>query len=106
MHFRLSKVAMKLLNLGHGHGTQRAKFAKKVHKPPLGVNVIDFEINVFNTSRWVPWSPSDSKISRDALIEVFKFISKNFECFSPVRSNLRFVNLLYKVSRVCGRAIF
>ena len=28
--------------------TQRAKFAKKVHKPPLRVNVINFELNGFN----------------------------------------------------------
>ena len=31
--------------------TQRVKIAKKVHKPPLGVNVINFE---FNASIWVP----------------------------------------------------
>ena len=42
-------------------GTQRAKFSKKVHKPALGVNVIDFELNVLNASIWVPWSPSESK---------------------------------------------
>jgi hypothetical protein len=40
---------------------QRAKFAKKVHKPPLWVNVMNFELNVFNASIWVPWSPSDPK---------------------------------------------
>ena len=27
--------------------TQRAKIAEKVHKPPLGVNVINFELNGF-----------------------------------------------------------
>ena len=27
--------------------SQRAKFTEKVHKPPLGVNVIDFELNGF-----------------------------------------------------------
>ena len=43
------------------NGTRRAKFAKKVHKPPLGVNVIDFELNGFNASIWVPWSSSDLK---------------------------------------------
>ena len=31
-----------------GGGAQRAKFAKKVHKPPLRVNVIAFELNGFN----------------------------------------------------------
>ena len=30
-------------------GAQRAKIAEKVHKPPLGVNVINFEFNGFNT---------------------------------------------------------
>ena len=29
---------------------QRAKFVKKVHKPPLGVNVIDFELRPKNLS--------------------------------------------------------
>ena len=46
------------------HCTQRAKFAKKVHIPPLRVNVINFELNGFNASIWVPWSPSDPKKSR------------------------------------------
>ena len=39
----------------------RAKFSKKVHKPPFRVNVINFELNGFNASIWVPWSPSDPK---------------------------------------------
>ena len=34
--------------------TQRAKFARKVHKPPLGANVINFELNGFNVFLWVP----------------------------------------------------
>ena len=42
-------------------GTQRAKIAEKVHKPPLGINVINFELNEFNAFIWVPWSPSDPK---------------------------------------------
>jgi hypothetical protein len=42
-------------------GTQRAKIAKKVHKPPLAVNVINFELNGFKASIWVLWSPSESK---------------------------------------------
>ena len=40
----------------------RAKFAEKVHKPPLGVDVLDFELNGFNASIWVPWSPQTPKI--------------------------------------------
>ena len=55
-----------------------AKIAKKVHKPPLGVNVINFEFNGFNTfiqdlyhrSPGVPWTPK----SYNVLIEVFKLI--------------------------------
>ena len=43
------------------HVAQRAKFAKKVHKPPLRVNVINFELKGFNAPIWVPWSPSDPK---------------------------------------------
>ena len=43
------------------NGTQRAKIAKKVHKPHLAVNVINFELNGFDASIWVPWSPSESK---------------------------------------------
>ena len=53
--------------------TQRAKILEKVHKPPLGVNVINFELNGFNAFTWVPWSPSDTKCY-NALIEVFKII--------------------------------
>ena len=45
-----------LINIGHGwaglllaqNATQRAKIAEKVHKPPLAVNVINFEFNGFN----------------------------------------------------------
>ena len=49
---------------------QRAKFVKKVHKPPLRVNVINFELNGFNASIWVPQTPK----SCDALIEILTFI--------------------------------
>ena len=48
-------------NSGFAAAAQRAKFAKKVHKPPLRVNAINFELNGFNASIWVPWSPSDPK---------------------------------------------
>ena len=43
-------------------GAQRAKISEKVHKPPLGVNVINFELNGFNAFIWIPWSPSDTKM--------------------------------------------
>jgi hypothetical protein len=32
------------------NAAQRAKITEKVHKPPLGVNVINFELNRFNPS--------------------------------------------------------
>ena len=35
---------MKMLSALQLYGAQRAKFAKKVHKPPLRVNVINFEL--------------------------------------------------------------
>ena len=38
---------------------QRAEFAKKVQRPPLRANAKNFELNEFNASIWVPWSPSD-----------------------------------------------
>ena len=37
----------------HSGGAQCAKIAEKVHKPPLGVNVINFELNGFNAFIWV-----------------------------------------------------
>ena len=33
---------------------QRTKIAEKVHKPPHGVYVINFELNGFNASIWTP----------------------------------------------------
>ena len=54
--------------------SQRAKFAEKVHKPPLWVNVINFELNGLDASIWVPWSPSDPKKSwcTDRSIQIHK----------------------------------
>ena len=37
-----------------GLSAQRAIFTEKIHKPPLGVNIIDFELNGFNALKWVP----------------------------------------------------
>ena len=64
---------MKPTNKGlYRSAAQRAKFAKKVHKPPLMVNDINFELNGFNEygSLGVPQTPK----SCDALIKLFKFI--------------------------------
>ena len=41
-------------------GTQRAKIAEKVHKPPLGVDVINLNLMGLMYSYMVPWSPSDT----------------------------------------------
>ena len=40
----------KIFRTGDSPGTQRAKFAEKVHKPPLGFIVINFELNELNAS--------------------------------------------------------
>ena len=40
---------------------QRATIVKKVHKPPLKVNVISFELSGFNVFSWVPESLSELK---------------------------------------------
>ena len=73
----IQKLVVQLLNLT---ATQRAKFAKKVHKPPLMVNDINFELNGFNEygSLGVPQTPK----SCDALIKIF-----NFEVCEPFRQS-------------------
>ena len=45
----------------HARALHWAKFSEKVHKPSLWINVINFELNVFNVSILVPWSPLDPK---------------------------------------------
>ena len=45
------------------HGTLWARIAQNVKKPPLTVNVINFEFFGFNVSIWVPWSPLGPKKS-------------------------------------------
>ena len=44
---------------------QRAKFAEKVHKPPLRINVNNFELDGFNASMTVLQTPK----SCDVVIE-------------------------------------
>ena len=46
---------------GAGGAVQRAKITEKVHKPPLGVNIINFNLNGFNAFILVLWSPSATK---------------------------------------------
>ena len=87
----------------YGSGAQRIKFAKKVHKPPLWVNVINFELNGLDASIWVPWSPSDPKKSWCTVrsIQIHKKQAA-FLHLCRLRFTLRFVNLFVEVSRVCG----
>ena len=61
-------------NDGSATAAQRAKFTEKVHKPPLWVNFINFELNGRDASIWVPWSPSDPKKSwcTDRSIQIHK----------------------------------
>ena len=86
---------------------QRAKFAEKVHKPPLWVNVINFELNGLDASIWVPWSPSDPKKSwcTDRSIQIHKKQAAFLHLYRVARRlrfTLKFVNLFVDVSRVCG----
>ena len=89
-------------------GSQRAEFLKKVHKPPLRASVINFELNGFNASIWVPWSPSDPKKlwCTDRSIQIHKICVKKLHVctYFILKSTLRFVNLFVNVSRVCGFA--
>ena len=60
--FQRKSVHMPLFNAidENASASQRAKFTEKVHKPPLGVNVISFELNGCNVSIWslgVPQTP-------------------------------------------------
>ena len=65
---------------------QRAKFAKKVHIPPFSVNDINFELNGFNASIWVSWSPSDPKKlwCTDRSIQIHKICVKISCMFAPI----------------------
>ena len=57
--FKRKKKVILMQLFGDLNATQRAKFAEKVHKPPLWVNVINLELNGLDASIWIPWSPSD-----------------------------------------------
>jgi hypothetical protein len=50
-----------------------ARITQNVKKPPLKVNVIDFEFFGFNVSKWVFGVPLVPK-SHDTLVELFRFI--------------------------------
>ena len=55
---------------------QRAKFARKVHKPLLGVNVINFELNGFNV-----YSYGSLESLRVQSIQVYKICGKQQDAF-------------------------
>ena len=76
-----------------------ASIAQNVKKPPLTVNVIDFDFFGFNVSIWVPWSTLGPK-PYGTLVELFRFtryVERNKVHFAPF---LRFDSLksLYSVS--------
>ena len=77
-HFCLTRGSKRWLVGTDRSATQRAKFARKVHKPPLGVNVINFELNGFNVFLWVPWSLSESKV-----FKFTKYVERNKMHFCP-----------------------
>ena len=59
---------------------QWAEIVEKVHKPPLEINVINFELNGFNPSILVPWSPSDTK-KFDRSIQIHMIGGKRKDAF-------------------------
>ena len=66
-----------------GGAAHSAKFTEKVHKPPLWVYVINFELNGLDASIWVPWSHSDPKKSwcTDKSIQIHKIcVNKQAKC--------------------------
>ena len=67
---------------------QRAKFAEKVHKPPLWVNVINFELNGLDASIMVPLKSHRPQKSHDALIKIFKFIRKKLRFCTYIESEM------------------
>ena len=67
------------------YNTQKAKITKKVHNPPLGINVINFESKGFNASIRVPWSPSPP-VDLNWFFEIFIRTEKK----NSVRMNIQF----------------
>ena len=62
--------------LGALGAAQWAKFTKKVHKPPLRINVINFELDGFKMHQYGSLGVPQTPKSCDVLIEVFKFIKR------------------------------
>ena len=58
----------------NAHGTLWARAANFLKKPPLFVNATFLELNDFNATIWVFWSPSDPKKLQciDECIQIYK----------------------------------
>ena len=50
-------------------GALWARIAQNVKKPPLTVNVIDFEFFGFDVSIWDPWNPLGPRVARQHCYE-------------------------------------
>ena len=66
-----------------------ARIAQYVKKPPLTVNVIDFEFFGFNVSICVPWSPLGPKKSWyiGRIIQIHKILGEKEGAFAPFHWN-------------------
>ena len=81
--------------LSRDNAAQRAKFARKVHKPPLVINAINFELDGFNVFFWVPWSLSESKVSmlQNTWKETRCIFAPNLAFFTLATSRVQYVGL-------------
>ena len=63
-----------------------ARIAQNVKKPPLTVNVIDFEFFDFNVSIWVPWNPLGPKKSLyiGRIIQIDKICGEKQSAFCSI----------------------
>ena len=89
---------------------QRAKFAQKVHKLPLMVNIINFELNGFNASIWVPGNPSDpQKLSCiDRNVQIHRYLERNnmhFSTFSIISVTFVILAKIVSPKVKCGRHV-
>ena len=79
---------------------QRAKFAKKVHKPPLRVNVINFELDGTNV-----WSIKIRTVNKLSLWLYYDFCCKssfhiaNFACQDLYNDTLILSKNIHKVTK-------
>ena len=96
--------APKLFELGKPL-PQRTKFAQKVHKLTLRFNVINFELNGFNASISVTWTPSDQPKMwcSDIGSQIHKICVKKAACLHLFYHKISFeVCEPFRISRVWG----